>query len=175
MGVPTRSEALAILEDGHRRMDDLLARLDEAALARPGLGGGDWSPLDLIGHVAFWESMALGAVTDWRAGRPAWVGTQLGEGGPGLDGLNASALEQNRAMAPGEAVDRARAIHLEVVRLVESMDDGEWNSIAPDGKEPRPVGELIGSIMGADDGGFRHAHAHLADLKAFVTEASVPS
>ena len=52
----SRDEAVAELEDGQRRIDQLLQGLSEEDLIRPAtIGGGDWSAKDLIGHVATWE------------------------------------------------------------------------------------------------------------------------
>lgn len=174
MAAPPRAEALAILEQSHQTLDGLIAQMDDAALARSGLGGGEWSPLDLIGHIAFWESMALSAAADWRAGRPAQIWNQFGPEGVGMDALNAANVESNRALPPATLREQARATYAEIVRLIETMTDEEWNADAPGGETPHAVGEHLGALMGADDGPFRHGNAHLADLEAFVRGVSVP-
>ena len=60
MPTPTRSDAAHRLSEGWGRLQDLLARIDEGAFDRlRTIGGGDWSAKDLLGHVAFWEEIAL--------------------------------------------------------------------------------------------------------------------
>ena len=65
---PSRRSALCILADGHARVRDLIAQLPPRARTTPGLGGGDWSPKDLIGHLETWERFALDALDAWDAG-----------------------------------------------------------------------------------------------------------
>ena len=56
---PSREEALAIIRSDRRTLLTLIDRLPARALSRAGLGGGDWSPKDLIGHLESWEEHAL--------------------------------------------------------------------------------------------------------------------
>ena len=98
---PTEREALTILERGHREVMRLIDGLPPRALTTTGIGGGAWSPADLVGHLAAWEGFALGGLA-----RPTW-----------------------------------RA----------------------------PLGLRVGSILGGPGGPFRHADAHLPDLRAFVS------
>ena len=71
--LPTRRQALATLERGRARTAALLDRIPRARLSTPGLGGGDWAPRDLIGHLASWEGYALGAVAAWERGERAEI------------------------------------------------------------------------------------------------------
>ena len=70
MAAITREEAIAILEDGQRQIDALVARLTEEQLSTPNtIGGGEWSAKDLLSHVARWNEIAVEALMAWRAGR----------------------------------------------------------------------------------------------------------
>ena len=64
--VPTRDEAIHILEEGRARIEELLDRLSPRAMTTPGLGAGTWSPKDLVGHPASWEEYALDALAAWE-------------------------------------------------------------------------------------------------------------
>ena len=56
---PTKREALTILERGHREVGRLIEQLPSRSLSTTGIGGGAWSPADLLGHLAAWEGFAL--------------------------------------------------------------------------------------------------------------------
>jgi hypothetical protein len=76
-----REEALATLAEGQSRVDALLSELTEDQFTRRGtIGGGEWSAKDFLGHMAFWEEIALETLASWRRGerpgskRPSPVG-----------------------------------------------------------------------------------------------------
>ena len=54
---PTKREALRLVERGHREVMRLIDELPSGALTRTGIGGGAWSPADLLGHLAAWEGL----------------------------------------------------------------------------------------------------------------------
>jgi hypothetical protein len=56
------------------------------------------------------------------------------------------------------------------VATVRAIPDDEWGRVAPsDGsRQPRTLGEEVGSSTGMPENPFRHAWAHLGDLQAFV-------
>ena len=60
----SRRRAIRILEEAHATVNGLLDRLPPRAVSRPGLGGGDWSPKDLVGHLESWEEYAIDAHDD---------------------------------------------------------------------------------------------------------------
>src|SRR5205823_11946159 len=66
-----RDDALAIVAQGQRAIDELLARVPADAFERAGtIGDGDWSAKDLVGHLAAWERVALERLEAARTGRP---------------------------------------------------------------------------------------------------------
>src|SRR5438552_18593966 len=69
MAAPWRAEALATLETAQDELDSLYGQLTDAQLGQPGtLGTTDWAGKDLMGHIAFWEELALETIDAWRAG-----------------------------------------------------------------------------------------------------------
>ena len=169
MAVPSRQEALATLEEGRRATDELLERLDEQELVRTRtIGGGDWSALDLIGHLGTWEELALDALREWREAKMPLV-EELFRSNDAVDTLNADRVAALRASAPDQIVSWARDTHRAMVSEIEGMSDDEWNSPAPYETERRAnLGTLLGSVMGAPQRPFGHAFAHLPDLEAYV-------
>jgi Mycothiol maleylpyruvate isomerase N-terminal domain len=152
--VLSRDEALKILEEGQAELDQLFARLDEAAMMRPAtIGGGEWSAKDLMGHIAFWEELALEAIDASRARR-----------GPAVDEFK-NADEANahnqRNTAPQSLTQihsRAAGAHNAILGAIRAMSDTEWATL----------GEKVGGILGGPRGAFDHAWAHLDDLQKYV-------
>src|SRR3954469_25275068 len=73
----TRHEALATLDAAQNELDSLINQLTDADLDERGTIG-DWPAKDVVGHVAFWEELALQTIDSFRGGvepRVAKVGT----------------------------------------------------------------------------------------------------
>ncbi len=63
--IPTKRQVLATLERGDREVRALLDRIPAKDLRRTGIGGGDWSPVDLVAHLTSWERHAVEALAAW--------------------------------------------------------------------------------------------------------------
>lgn len=164
---PTRREALRRIDDGHRRVRELIAQLPARTRTRTGLGGGDWSPKDLIGHLQTWEEFALEALHAWDAGhgpafeRDLWTRSTAA--------VNREAVARKAGWSYPETVRRADATHAELLARIEAMSDARWRRPGtPRGR--KAVGERLGGILGGPRGPFRHAEAHLKDLLVFAAE-----
>jgi hypothetical protein len=166
---PTRQDALATLRDGHDRLASLLDRLSGEELRRPGtIGGGDWSAIDLVDHLALWEQLALQSLSEWREGRRPMIEDVFGQEGA-VDRLNDANVGRNRQHAPAIVRAEADSTHLTLVEAVQSMSDEEWTSKAPYPTQRRDrLASLLGSVLGAPKRPFGHAFAHLPDLEAYV-------
>src|SRR5437588_10756009 len=106
MAAPTRDEALATLAEGQSALDRWLAPLSDEELVRPAtIGGGDWSAKDLLGHIAFWEELAIGALADWRDGRKPSIEDIFAGGAASIDAANA----RNQDLTARQTVDEVRA------------------------------------------------------------------
>ena len=161
---PTKREALTILERGHREVMRLIDELPPRALTTTGIGGGAWSPADLVGHLAAWEGFALGALDAWARHERAPIDVALDE--RGLNAVNAEALAEAaslRAVRAHPTLARDAAALVAAVRAVPAY---RW--VQPPWTRGRPLGLRVGSILGGPGGPFRHADAHLPDLRAFV-------
>src|SRR5437868_4364618 len=70
MATLSRHEALAKLDDGQQQLDALFDQLSNDQLTQPATIG-DWAAKDLMGHIAFWEELALRTLDLARAGQSA--------------------------------------------------------------------------------------------------------
>ena len=106
---PTEREALTILERGHREVMRLIDELPPRALTTTGIGGGAWSPADLVGHLAAWEGFALGALDAWARRERAPIDIALDA--RGLNGVNADALAEAASLRPSALIERSLETH----------------------------------------------------------------
>ena len=170
MAQPTRDEAISTLDGLHHDVLRLLAKVPEGEHATPGLGGGDWSVKDLLGHLAFWEELAVQAVEAWQMGERPRVEAYFAEGSDGIDRANAANQERKAAWDYEEVRADADATHATLLGLIRDMSDEEWRGKAPYETERRDtMVSMLGSIVGAPKTPFGHASAHMADLESFVT------
>jgi hypothetical protein len=150
---PSRAEAIRVIERDRARTLELLGRLPEDAVTVLGVGGGEWSPKDLVGHLESWEELALDAIRAWeRGGRSQFEDLRATLD---TDGINARNLE-HKADLDWDTVRRsADRTYAALIEAIEGMTDERWATVAPGDRGT--VGEA-----------FRHDEAHLADLEAFV-------
>jgi hypothetical protein len=176
MAIVGRLEALARLQEGHERMDALLAHLKGKDLTRPAaIGNGDWSAKDLIGHVATWEELALSAIRDFGSHRTPWPerkdGVFAAPATGKISAFNARTVGQKRGLSLPEVRAEARRTHRELLSSIESLSDDDWKARAfyptPNNRR-RTLAALLGAILAASTGAFRHDFDHLPDLEAYV-------
>src|SRR3954453_4888919 len=74
---PGRQDAIRVAREDRARTNALLGSIDPSAFETTGLGGGTWSPKDLVGHLETWEENALAALDAGDRGEPASIGAQL--------------------------------------------------------------------------------------------------
>ena len=163
--LPSREDAIHVLEDGYAELGKLLARLGPRDLGRSGLGGGEWSPKDLAGHLASWEERALEALVAWERDEPAPIDRLFRT--RTLFDINAEAVAAKARLSYAEISRRAGRTHQELVATIRQMSAERWNAPATT-RGRRPLGHQLGRILGGPGGVFRHADAHLPDLRAFI-------
>lgn len=164
-----RAEALSTLAEGARRVRGELEGIADAALARPGgIGGGEWSAKDLIGHLTFWEELALQVIDAWRVGEMPWIESTPDE----IDTVNADAVAAKAPLPLGRIRVEATNVYEGLVREISDMTDEEWTSDPPYVSErPMKLFERLGAVLGTEGRPFGHAFAHLSDLEAFARAA----
>ena len=170
----TRDEAVAELEEGRRKLDELLSGVSDEDLIRPAtIGDGDWSAKDLIGHVATWEEAAIDAVGDIRRGEVPKIEGYFREGEAGVHRFNAETVQAKAELSLLDLRDRAAGAHETLIGQIRGMTDDEWTARVPyESERRRTLAGLLGSITGAAKRPFGHAFAHVPDLQAFVRSLS---
>ena len=156
-----------ILDAGMRETFALYDRLPARARTAPGLGGGEWSPKDLLGHLESWQGYAIEAIDAWDE-----------DHGPAIDAViwstSTSALNRDAVASKarrGAAAQRraAEATHERLLARLDGFGDARWRR--PGTSRGRtPAGKRLGDLLGGGPGPFRHAEAHLPQLRAFVEE-----
>lgn len=167
MGDLTRRQAIRRLRAEREEVLELLGRLPARALSRPGLGGGEWSPKDLVGHLESWEEHALGALEAWSRDEPAPIDRRLRT--QGLTAVNRGEVDRKSRRSVAAALGSAAATHDRLIAAIEGTPDRVWN--APATSRGRvPLGHRVGQILIGTRDPFAHDSAHLKDLRAFVAE-----
>ena len=170
MTVPTRDEAIAMLEEGQSAIQALFEELSDQEMTRPAtIGGGDWSAKDLMGHIAFWEELAAEALSDSRAGRRPGVLQIFDKNQEGVDEANAQNQMRTATQSLEQVRCRADAAYAVILEAIGSMSDDEWqaNVFNPNARVST-LAELLGGVLGAPRRPFGHVFAHLPDLEAYV-------
>jgi hypothetical protein len=168
---PTKKEAAAVLDQGHKRICTLVDKLSpSAATKRATIGGGEWSAKDLLGHLTSWQEHAMEALSAWERGDPAPVDAAL-KSKRGVDALNAKTFMQKAAMTWTDVRDQYDEVHGTLVKRLKKIADDVWNA-PPSSGGATSLGERIGGILGGPTGPFAHDDAHLDDLRSYVEEAT---
>ena len=163
-----REDALAVVEDGQRRLDDLFARLADNQMTAPAaIGGGDWSAKDLLGHIAAWEEVAFDRLRAARASRPL---PPFPPGG--VDRFNAERVAAGRRRSLAATRASADRMHDALVRAIRNTSADLWTTTVEAPGGPARVGTLVGRALAGPGGQFRHAFAHLPDLEGYVRSLS---
>ena len=162
---PGRDEALRILRTDRLKTRDLLARVADDAFTMAGLGGGDWSPKDLVGHLESWEQHALDAIEAWSHGRVAPSDRALQT--MGLDPFNLAEVQRKAGWSSARVSDSAVATHRRLLAALGSISNDAWMA-PPTKRSRRALGTHLGGILGGPAGPFRHDLAHHPDLEAFA-------
>jgi hypothetical protein len=171
VAIPSATGALATLEEGNAELDRLFARLSDDEMIRPAtIGGGEWSAKDLLGHLAFWEELALETVAAWPTDQQPSVLATFGGGSAAVDAGNAQNQEITARQSLAEVRERAGTTHARLLTAIRRLSAAEWRA-RPTFPTPRPKDTLAGSlgaVLGAPRRPFGHAFAHLDDLRTYV-------
>lgn len=164
--IPQR-DAVRILRDEHATVVQLIDRLTPRRASAAGLGGGDWSPKDLLGHLTSWEEYALAAIGAWGEGQTAPIDVALRA--RGLHAVNRDAVAMRAARPLGRVRAEFEEVHGSLLEVIGAIAPDVW-AVPPTRRARRSLGQKVGGILGGTGGGFHHAATHLPDLRAFVSE-----
>lgn len=165
--VPTRRRAIRILREGMDEVFSLYDSLPPRARTTPGLGGGEWSPKDLLGHLESWQEYALEALDAWDEGHGPAIDAVIWS--TSTSALNDGAVRTKSSRRAPEQRRRAGVTHDRLVAGLEAFGDARWRR--PGTTRGRtPAGARLGNLLAGPGGPFRHANAHLPQLRAFVEE-----
>ncbi len=127
-----REQLIGKIEKAWLALLDSIAGLDERQLTQPGVTG-DWSVVDILGHVAAWEEEALKHLPHILEGkRPPRYSDLYG----GIDAFNALKVEENRRYSPAEARARFEDTHR---RLLDYLRDAPEEQIATETRYRRRI------------------------------------
>jgi DinB superfamily len=164
VAVPTRDEAIHILEEGRARIEELLDRLSPRAMTTPGLGGGTWSPKDLVGHLASWEEYALDALAAWERDERAPI-DEL-QFTLSTSRINDQAVQRKASWSITRVRREAERTHQELLDTIAGMSDARWSGPTTS-RGRKPLGARVGGMLsGARP--FEHDASHLKSLSTFV-------
>jgi hypothetical protein len=165
-GFLSRRQAIRILERERIEIDALIREIPKGALATPGLGGGVWSPKDLVGHLASWEEHALDAVAAWERGERAPIddlGRMLS-----TRAINDQNVNRKSGWSFARVQRESERTHDELIDAIRTLDQGRWTApVGPRGR--RPIWQRLGSILSGPGGPFRHDESHVPSLADFVS------
>jgi hypothetical protein len=162
--VPSRREAIRILERQRSETLSLIDGLPRKALTTPGLGGGEWSPKDLIGHLASWEEYALDALAAWDRGERAPIDALAWSVSTAR--INRQNVERKAVWSLPRVRRESERTFAELLAAIGAMTDARWRGPAtPRGR--KPLAHRLGGILGGP-GPFRHDESHLPSLRAFA-------
>lgn len=134
-------------------------------MVTPGLGGGTWSPADLLGHLESWEEHALAALDAWAKGEPAPIDVELRR--RSLTAVNLAEVERKAGRTGAQARRSAARAHAALLAQIEILTDAAWRAPATS-RGRKPLGHRVGQILVGTRDPFRHDEAHLRDLRGFV-------
>ena len=164
--LPARRDAIRILERERARTNDLLEALPRSAMTRTGLGGGTWSPKDLIGHLATWEEFALDALAAWERGERAPIDDLAYT--VSTSKINDQAVRRKASWTLAKVRRESERTHRELLDAISALSDERWRApVTPRGRSQ--LGKRLGAILGGPGGGFHHDAGHHKSLAAFVS------
>jgi DinB superfamily len=162
--VATRQAAIDVLEQGHAAVRRLLKGIPDHWMARAGVGGGDWSSKDLVGHLCFWEERVLEAVAAWERGERAPIDREIYSRSIGA--INDEAVRARSRHTMARVLRDWDNVHGELIRTIRTMSDARWeNPATPRGR--KSLEHRMGQLLTGREP-FAHAKAHVKDLEAFV-------
>lgn len=137
-------------------------------MSEVGVGGGTWSPKDLIGHLASWEGYALDALAAWDRDERAPIDDL--QFTLSTSALNDQAVRRKAGWSFAKVRHDADRTHEELLTAIRTMSDARWRGpVTSRGR--KPLGTRLGAILQGSGGApYAHDAAHVKSLSSFVAE-----
>lgn len=156
------SSKTELLEEKKRAFEEFMAEIDVVRKPDPDLPptGEDWSPKDVVTHVAYWEDYFSKSLLAWLI-----EGTPF----PGLesyDEINAYSAVLRHSMAFSKVIQELETAHQDVLGIVEKLIteeslDQEVRVAYPSRTSHRPLAELLVDYI-------EHYSEHATQLRAML-------
>jgi len=157
----TTAEVLGHIRASRAKLERLIAKLDEAALTRPGPDGG-WSVKDHLAHLTAWRRMVLGYLDGRPQAEGLGIDPKISEDGSEAD-INAALEAQHKAQPLGEVVAEFRRVYDALTARLEAFDEADWQTPYP--LTPPSTNARQGNI---EDDTFLHDEEHLPWIEAVL-------
>ena len=161
-----RAEAIGRLREQRTITVALVDELSPRARTTPGLGGGEWSAKDLLGHLESWERHALDALAAWDRDEPAPIDRAFRT--TSLNEINRREVERKARRSFRAIAESAERTHRELIDAIDAIDDEAWGRPATS-RGRKPLGHRLGQIL-VGAGPFGHDAAHHPSLEGFVRD-----
>ncbi|MDR3546112.1 MAG: ClbS/DfsB family four-helix bundle protein [Candidatus Limnocylindrales bacterium] len=149
-----KHELISELQIGHDELRAVIDALPDAELAFPAQG--EWTRLDLVAHVEWWERHSATVITALRDGRDPYPADEPFD----LDALNARVLEQNRGRTAADVRSGEAAAWADLLRAIESAGEAD---LFDAGRFAWTEGAPLAEIIHGDTD--RHWAEHLPHLR----------
>lgn len=118
----SKSALLEAMQTEYEKWEELLSRLDEATMLRPGATG-TWAIKDVIGHIISWQKLTLARL------EPITRDEEYVPSGPKktIDEWNAQFYLENSKYSLAELLAEAPVVYGQVVALVQKLSEEELN------------------------------------------------
>lgn len=114
-----KEQLLNKLDAAWRAFAEAYDGLSETQMTQPGVTG-DWSVVDIIGHITVWEEEALKHLPHILEGkRPPRYSVLYG----GIDAFNALKTAENRERSPAEVLARFEDVHERLVAYISAAPE----------------------------------------------------
>jgi hypothetical protein len=162
----TKADLMDRIADAFEALEMVLARLDDATMARPDATSG-WAIKDHLFHLAAWEQ----GVARLLAGRSRFEGmgvTREEWAARTMDEVNDLVYQRNRDSTPGQALTAFRAAHQEMLDALAPLGNADlqrpYTDFDPQATQwaERPI---VGWIIGDT---FEHYEEHLGYIQSLL-------
>lgn len=141
------SDAVTRVEASWSGLMDAINGFPEERMGEPGVAG-DWSVKDVLGHVAYWEGRAIGAVERALNGEP-----EPEASGDSADTINDGVYQERSGWTVAQALDELHGTHERFMAALRQHPDIDPNIIEGDT--------------------FEHYDEHAADISAWRERVGV--